>query len=357
MMSTQIFKISPRALALAKQHQINLSQITPTGPDGRIIEKDVLCALEKQDFMMSSEMSAANLADMEENTQEGSAEPMEDMMTENSKEAMMEHTELQKETVAIMAVPVVAVSKEEKAKEEPKEEAKEKTYTYGTDAYRHTDVIISGSEKAPDGNPLTLSMSFDATAIVKLHRMIKENAEALGLPRITINDMILFATAKILKKNKALNAHFLGDRIRYFEGVHLGFVVDTGHGMETPTVFDADRLSLSSLAKITGALIRGARAGGVSPEKNKRCASFKVTNLGTLGVEGFTPVLTAPQTGALGISALQRRIKTVEGKDVSYDCIPLSLSFDPRALDTASAAKFLRELCASLESFELLLIK
>ena len=116
-MSTQIFKISPRALALAKQHQINLSQITPTGPDGRIIEKDVLCALEKQDFMTSSEMSAANLADMEENTQEGSAEPMEDMMTENSKEAMMEHTEVQKETVAIMAVPVVAVSKEEKAKE------------------------------------------------------------------------------------------------------------------------------------------------------------------------------------------------------------------------------------------------
>ena len=55
--------------------------------------------------------------------------------------------------------------------------------------------------------------------------------------------------------------------------------------------------------------------------------------------------------------ALQRRIKTVDGKDIFYSCIPLTLTFDPRALDMASAAKFLRELCTSLENFELLLIK
>jgi pyruvate dehydrogenase E2 component (dihydrolipoamide acetyltransferase) len=200
-------------------------------------------------------------------------------------------------------------------------------------------------------------MSFDAGAIVNLNAKMKENGEAMGLPHITINDMILFATAKLLKKNKALNAHFLGDKIRYFEGAHLGFAVDTEHGIETLTVFDADRLSLSSLAKITGALIRGARAGSVSPEKNKLCASFMVSNLGMLGVESFTPVLKAPQTGVLGVCALQRRIKEVDGKDVAYSCIPLSLTFDPRALDTTSAIGFLRELCVSLENFELLLIK
>ena len=187
--------------------------------------------------------------------------------------------------------------------------------------------------------------------------MIKENGEALGIPQVTVNDMILFAVAKLLKKNKALNAHFLGDKIRYFDGVHLGFAVDTDHGMEIPVVFDADQLSLYELTRITAALIRGTRSGKISSEKAKACASFTVSDLGALGVEYFTPNLKAPQTGILGVCALQRRIKEVGGKDIFYSCIPLSLTFDPRALDTTSAAKFLRDLCVSLENFELLLLK
>ena len=307
---------------------------------------------------------------MEEALEEITEEPeleIEEIVEETEEEPEIEvevvlESEVEEEkaeetaVVAAVVTSVATESSKENISAEA-EETKEKAYCYNTDAYRHTDVIIPRTEKAPDGTPVTISMSFDATAIVKLHAMVKENAEAMGLPHITINDMILFATAKLLKKNKALNAHFLGDKIRYFDGVHLGFVVDTGHGMEMPTVFDADRLSLSSLAKITGALIRGARAGGSSPEKNKRLASFMVSNLGMLGVEQFTPVLTAPQTGSLGVSALQRRVKEVGGKDVFYSSIPLALTFDPRALDTTSAAKFLRELCASLENFELLLIK
>jgi pyruvate dehydrogenase E2 component (dihydrolipoamide acetyltransferase) len=256
----------------------------------------------------------------------------------------------------MIAAPVTGVKTEE-PKEEPQAEIKDKSYAYGTDAYRHTDVIIPRTDKAPDGTPFTVTMSFDASAVVRLHRMMKENGDSMGLPHITINDMILFAVSKHLKKNKALNAHFLGDKIRYFDGVHLGFVVDTGHGMETPTVFDADRLSLASLSKITGALVRGARAGNVSPEKNKLCASFMVSNLGMLGVEAFNPVLQAPQTGILGVSALQKRLKEVNGQDISYPAIPLSLTFDPRAIDTTGAVKFLSSLCSALENFELLLIK
>ena len=261
------------------------------------------------------------------------------------------------EPTAIIAPVSTAVTKEEPEESfRAEEKTCEKTHCR-SDVYPHTDVIIARNDKAPDGTPMTVSMSFDASSIVRLHTMIKENGGAMGIPHVTINDMILFAAAKLLKKNKALNAHFLGDKIRYFEGVHLGFAVDTDHGMELPTVFDADKLSLYSLAQITEALINGARAGKISSEKAKNGASFTVSNLGTLGVEYFTPSLKAPQTGVLGVCALQKRIKEVGGKDVFYSCIPLSLTFDPRALDTTSAAKFLRELCVSLENFELLLIK
>ena len=378
-------KISPRAYTLALKNGIDILSITPTGPEGRIIERDVLRVLEREylaEDEPAPEVKAEKTAPKESVVEELVAEePMaeepvaeesvaeepvaeepaaeEPVAEEPAAEEPIAEEPTAEEQKAIVAAPVTAVAADDKTeKEESKEEKTEKSEkTHNTDAYRHTDVIIPGTEKSPDKTPMTIGMSFDASAIVKLRTKIKENCEAMGLPQITLNDMILFACAKTLKKNKALNAHFLGDKIRYFDGVHLGLVVDTGHGVETPTVFDADRLSLSSLAKITGALVRGARAGNISPEKNQVCASFMVLNLGTLGVEAFTPSLIEPQTGILGVSALQNRIKEENGEMVSYPCIPLSLTFDPRAMNTASAAKFLHDLCAALESFELLLIK
>ena len=464
-MNRKVPRISRRAWLLAKQNHIEVSNITPTGPDGRIIERDIFRELEKnylaelpektvdeidaepaetlakstefadvtvqenivetfaekipelklaaketaeseevaepeetveepeelpvEETSVEKTAESEKVAEAEETVEEPEelpveetsveetaesvtetedvpvAEPTEPVIeeiseTEDEPEIEIEWIETEAEQTAIVAAPIKTIAKDNTQKEtdsQETEQEKEKSRSYGTEAYRHTDVIIPRTESAPNGNPITLTMSFDAGAIVKLNTLIKEHGETMGLPHITINDMILFATAKLLKKNKALNAHFLGDKIRYFDGAHLGFSVDTGHGIETLTVFDADRLSLSSLAKITGALIRSVRAGGVSPEKNKLCASFMVSNLGTLGVESFTPVLKEPQTGVLGVCALQRRIKEVNGKDISYSCIPLSLTFDPRALDTTSAAGFLRELCVSLENFELLLIK
>ena len=178
----------------------------------------------------------------------------------------------------------------------------------------------------------------------------------MGIGNITINDMILFAAAKVLKNHKNLNAHYLGDTIRYFDGVHMGVAVDTERGLMVPTVFDADKLSLAELARATKALVGEAHAGTVSPDKLKG-ASFTVSNLGPTGIESFTPVINPPQTGILGVCSLTKRVKEVNGAAVFYPCIPLSLTFDHRALDGAPAAKFLHELCTALENFELLLVK
>ena len=76
-----------------------------------------------------------------------------------------------------------------------------------------------------------------------------------------------------------------------------------------------------------------------------------------MGVESFTPVINPPQTGILGVCSLTKRVKEVGGAPVFYPCIPLSLTFDHRALDGAPAARFLRELCTNLENFNLLLAK
>ncbi len=401
--------ISPRANSLAIRNHIDISTIIPTGPEGRIIENDVLRAIEERNAKAAEakkEEQAVLVGSESEETQEEPASEMTAPAEENTaakvpveqtaeeteeaadpeieveiyeEEATEEVTksesgaceevkaaeeEISEETgneekgqeTAMVAAPVIAVAKEETPASEEKTQPEEKTFR-SEEMYRHTDVIIPQTENSSALAPITLEMSFDATCLVNLRAKIKEHGEWMNLPPVTINDMILFAVTKTLKKHKAMNAHFLGDKMRYFDGIHLGFTVDTERGPQTLTVFDADRLSLSSLSKITGALIKGIRAGLETPEKNLRKGSFTVTNVGTLGVERFIPVLTGPETGALSVSALTKKIKTVNGTDTIYPAIPLALTFDPRAMSTANATKFLRDLCAVLENFGLLLIK
>ena len=205
---------------------------------------------------------------------------------------------------------------------------------------------------------LTLNASFDATKIMSLRAAFKAKGEALGMNNVTLNDMVLYAVAKTLRGHRDLNANYLDDQdiMRYFTHVNLGVAVDTPRGLLVPTVFSADTLSLNELSAQTKTLISDAKAGTISPDK-LRGGSFTVTNLGSMGIESFTPVVNPPQTGILGVGTITRRVKTVDGQDVFYDAMGLSLTFDHRALDGAPAARFLRELCLGLENFGLLMAK
>jgi pyruvate dehydrogenase E2 component (dihydrolipoamide acetyltransferase) len=204
---------------------------------------------------------------------------------------------------------------------------------------------------------LTLNASFDATKIMAFRSSLKNGAEAMGLANITLNDIVLFAVSRTLNQHKDLNAHYLDDKIRYFKHVNLGIAVDTERGLLVPTLPLADCLSLNELATQSKALISEAQGGKISPDKLSG-ASFTVTNLGSMGIESFTPVINPPQTGILGVCTIVNRVKkNGAGELVTYPAMGLSLTFDHRAIDGAPAAKFLKELCNNLEHFELLLAK
>ena len=178
----------------------------------------------------------------------------------------------------------------------------------------------------------------------------------MGLANITLNDMVLYAVSRVLLNHRSLNAHYLDDTMRFFNTVNLGIAVDTDRGLLVPTVFGAEKLTLNGLSRAAKSVITEAQQGTISPDKLKG-GTFTVTNLGSLGIESFTPVINPPQTGILGVDTITRRIKEVNGEDVSYPAMGLSLTFDHRALDGAPAAKFLKELCFALENFDLLLAK
>lgn len=297
-------KISPRARLLAEKTDVDLSKVVPTGPEGRIIERDVQAALDQ-------------------GLLKGAAA----------------------DTAAAPAATAVAAAT--------------------VDAGEYEDVKLSNVRKViaksmhaslANSAQLTLNASFDATKIMAYRASLKAGAEALGLANITLNDIVLYAVSRTLPNHKDLNTHFLDDKMRYFKHVNLGIAVDTERGLLVPTLPLAETLTLNELAGQSKALISEAQSGKINPDKLSG-ASFTVTNLGSMGIESFTPVINPPQTGILGVCTIVTRFKKTANGDVSYPAMGLSLTFDHRAIDGAPAAKFLKDLCNNLEHFDLLLAK
>ena len=202
---------------------------------------------------------------------------------------------------------------------------------------------------------LTNVTTFDATAIMGYRARLKANAEKLGLPNITINDIILYAVSRILPKYKNINANLIdGTTLRVFTNVQLGVAVDTERGLMVPTINDANLKSLAEIATESKSLAKEAQGGSISPDK-LRGGSFTVTNLGNLGVETFTPVINPPQTAILGVGGIVTRVREKNGQIETYPSMALCLTYDHRVVDGAPAARFAKELANALENFDLLL--
>ena len=168
---------------------------------------------------------------------------------------------------------------------------------------------------------------------------------------------IIYALSRVLKNHKDLNAHLLnGDMMRYFEHVNMGIATDTPRGLLVPTLFGADTMTLSEIAVNSKKLSNQAIEGGISPELLSG-GTFTVSNVGTMGIESFTPVINPPQTAILGVCAMETKVKLDKNdKIVPYSAMTLSLTFDHRATDGAPAGRFLKELKEYLENFSLNLL-
>ncbi len=202
---------------------------------------------------------------------------------------------------------------------------------------------------------LTLNSSADARSLQEFRSRFKESPEALGLQGVTINDMVLFAVSRALLQHGDVNAHFLGDTIRQFADVHLGFAVDTPRGLMVPVVRGAHALGLRAISREAARLAAACRESRITPDEMAG-ATFTVTNLGGLGVETFTPVLNPPQVGILGVGAIVPR--AVQGADGSMTFIPqigLSLTINHQAVDGAPGARFLQTVAGLIARFDLLL--
>jgi pyruvate dehydrogenase E2 component (dihydrolipoamide acetyltransferase) len=200
---------------------------------------------------------------------------------------------------------------------------------------------------------LTLHASADATVLLGFRKRLNERREAAGLGRLSVNDLLLFAVSRVLRRFPVLNGHCLEDHVVEFDHVHLGMAVDTARGLMVPVIRFADLLSLEQLVAESSRLAKVCQGEGAQPEA-LRGGTFTVTNLGALGVEHFTPILNPPEIGILGVGSIQQRPSREGQGTVWVPHLLLSLTFDHRAVDGAPAARFLGRLGVVLGNLDLL---
>jgi pyruvate dehydrogenase E2 component (dihydrolipoamide acetyltransferase) len=315
--------VSPRAKNLAEKEAVNASELAGSGPSGRVIEKDVLAALENRPKLTPLAKKIA--------TEEG-------VQPQGAGSGLAGTAK----AADLLPPPVNAV--------------------YGVDfedkKLSNMRKIIAKSMHASLQNSaqLTHHLGADARKIQSLRKKAKKAFEAGTLSaNLTINDFVCFAVVKALKKFPNVNSHFLGDSMRLFSKVHLGLAVDTERGLMVPAVRNADDLSIIGLSNQLKEVANACKKGAISPELlAAEAATFTVSNLGNYGVEIFTPVINLPQSAILGVNTIVPRPKDLG--DGVYGFVPyigLSLTYDHRSLDGGEATRFLKQIAIEIETLEL----
>ncbi|WP_242297644.1 dihydrolipoamide acetyltransferase family protein [Bacillus cereus group sp. BfR-BA-01382] len=195
---------------------------------------------------------------------------------------------------------------------------------------------------------LTLTMKVDVTDLVALHKEIAEVVQKRYDNKLTITDFVSRAVVLALGEHKEMNSAYIDDAIHQFEHVHLGMAVALEKGLVVSAIRFANNLSLVELSKEIKNVAQKARAGSLSSD-DMHGTTFTISNLGSFGIEYFTPVLNTPETGILGVGAIEH-VPVYKGEKLRKgSMLPLSLTFDHRVLDGAPAAAFLRTIKHYLE--------
>jgi pyruvate dehydrogenase E2 component (dihydrolipoamide acetyltransferase) len=217
------------------------------------------------------------------------------------------------------------------------------------------------SQSLAESAQLTLNASAPAVRLQTLRARMKGSAEDLGFSKITVNDMVLYAVSRTLPRFPFMNALKTGDTLKTYERVHLGVAVDTPRGLMVPVIRNANLLSLRQISAEAKRLAAACQKGGVSPDELSG-STFTVTNLGSLGISSFTPVLNAPEVGILGVCNIELKPVAATEADNDDGCgvqflphIGLSLTINHQMVDGAPAARFLKALSEAVADIDLTL--
>jgi pyruvate dehydrogenase E2 component (dihydrolipoamide acetyltransferase) len=191
-----------------------------------------------------------------------------------------------------------------------------------------------------------LTAEFDVTRAAELRSQLTEMGDQY---KVSFNDIVIKAVALALAEHPEVNAHWLNDKIRHFNRIHVAMAVAVEDGLITPVLFDADRLSLWDISAKARDLATRARERKLMPDEYTG-ATFTVSNLGMFGIEQFTAIINPPEAGILAIGGSEEKGVVIDGTLEIRHRMRVTMSCDHRAVDGATGAKFLQTLKGYIEN-------
>lgn len=286
-------KASPLAKKIAQEKGIDLSQVKGSAEGGRIIKKDV------EEFTPSAKPASAPAAE--------------------------------KPAASQQSVTIPQFIGEEKYTDKPVTQMRK------TIAKRLSDSLFT----APH---FYVTMSIDMDSAMLARAKMNEYAPV----KISFNDMVLKAVAIALKKHPAINASWMGDKIRYNEHVNIGVAVAVDEGLLVPVVRFADGKTLSHISAEVKDFAQKAKNKKLQPS-DWEGSTFTISNLGMFGVDEFTAIINSPDACILAIGGIQQVPVVKNGAVVPGNVMKVTLSADHRVVDGATGAAFLQTFKALLE--------
>lgn len=309
---------TPAAKKLAREKDIDLQLVAGTGENGRILEKNVREYIEtNKDTVKASPMA--------------------------------------KKLAKDLGVDLKSLEKDGRIMKDDVLKASSAPSTTMTPPTRLRKIIAERMlENWQTTAAVTYNMEVDMTELKALREKLNKHYAAKDI-KFSYNHLLIKALVKALIENPELNAYFDGENIMYHDYVNMGIAIAIGKELIVPNLKDADKKTLEEIAIETEDLIKAAREGGLDTD-DLTGGTFTITNLGSFGMDSFSPIVNKPESAILGINTIKDKPVVVEGQIAIRTMTNINLTADHRLIDGAAAAVFLSRVKELIENPYLMLV-
>lgn len=318
----EIILASPLAKQIAKEKDIDLSNVSGTGIRNMVTSKD----LDKIKIAKASPLALKMISDNRIDISEIKADGK---VMEND---VLRYLEKTKVTSSNNNIHV----KKEKATPMRKAIARNMSYSF-----------INSPR-------VTFNIDVDATQLKELKKSFQKIVQPMNL-KLTYNHIIMKVCAKALIEFPYINSQFDGEEITIFPYANIGLAIGLDNGLVVPNIKNVDSKNLLQVAKETEEMILRGKSLTLTEEESTG-GTFTITNIGKYGITSFTPIINQPEVSILGINQLIDKPVVSDGNIEIKPILSLSLTADHRLIDGVYAAKFLARIKELLENPILLLI-
>lgn len=334
-------KASPAARQLAEKLAIDLTEVKPSGPGGRILESDVQRYIDLRGPAPSAETTRLKASPLARRLAKEHGVDLT-LIAGSGPDGRIVRDDVLQVASTIPEVPTVETPAIQQTAE-----------VIAMDGIR--GIIAERMTLSLQTNAsVTLHTEVDATAFVELRGMLNDKLQAREVS-LTYTDLLVKVVANALREHPRLNATLTDEGIHLLPEINIGVAVALEDGLVVPVVRSADKVRLSEISGQVKDFAERARDNQLTPGELQG-GTFTITNLGNFGIDAFTPIINPPESAILGVGRILKKPVVHKDEVVVRSMLTLSLTFDHRIVDGAPAAQFLQTVSGYIQDPYLLLV-